>query len=583
LSDDITRQKSVWRARLGWLGGLVALFALIWAMGWPEFLKNLTLGLPQGAIIALIAIGYSMVYGIIQLINFAHGEVFMLSAYMTLMIVWTQSDFPRQIDKTPLFAPTVTAILIAGAAFTALNALGASMASLRRPERRWPLAGALGAAFGLACYAAFLNDVAAGILAAALAGLAVGSVVWAFLASRDRRPSLAGLLGVSLAAGLVLAWAGHHWIYSSSLFLSALTVSLAIAAAIGLTLDTVAYKPLRSAPRLIPLITAIGMSIFFQSLARVVWGPNPASFKDEARPFLLQQPEAIQDKDLYQLPWREQMKRGRSVVFRLQERSVATMEFLSAEDAQKARETLERLPEVDSIAAEIDDSFAMLTVRMEPNGPHAQQAVETVRKAGVEIDFEEVYSEDVYLRLLIIDVIIVVLCLTVFAALQFLIRWTKLGKAMRACAQDKTTARLVGVNVDRVVALTFAIGSMLAALVAPLYVIKYAQVEPDMGLMVGVLAFASAVLGGIGDIKGAMIGGLIIGLVYNFVPSLETLDLWPIVARYEVISPETAEWLLEKFLRGVSRWRLGVAYGVMILVLVAKPSGLFGRESAHRA
>ena len=96
----------------------------------------------------------------------------------------------------------------------------------------------------------------------------------------------------------------------------------------------------------------------------------------------------------------------------------------------------------------------------------------------------------------IIDLVLIGLTLGVFTMLQVMIHRTKLGKAMRACSQDKTTARLVGVNVDLVVGMTFFIGSMLAAAVAPLYVVKYALVRPDMGLIVGILAFASAVLGG---------------------------------------------------------------------------------------
>ena len=123
-----------------------------------------------------------------------------------------------------------------------------------------------------------------------------------------------------------------------------------------------------------------------------------------------------------------------------------------------------------------------------------------------------------------LDIVIVLLALALMLALHLFVMRTRTGRAMRACAQDGVTASLMGVETDRVVTITFAIGAALAAAAAPLYVMRWNPMFPQMGNIVGILAFASAVLGGIGNMTGAMLGGLVIGVIYAFVPLFDTLD-----------------------------------------------------------
>lgn len=151
------------------------------------------------------------------------------------------------------------------------------------------------------------------------------------------------------------------------------------------------------------------------------------------------------------------------------------------------------------------------------------------------------------------DLFIIVLALVLMVGLNRLIHLTKIGKAMRACAQNKVASNLMGIKTNQVIAVTFAIGSALGA-VAGVMVGLREVIEPMMGYYKGVAAFAAAVLGGIGNITGAMLGGILIGL---------------------------AEALGAGYIN--SSYRLAIAYIIMIAVILIRPSGLFGKSSAHRA
>ncbi|MFZ5943885.1 MAG: branched-chain amino acid ABC transporter permease [Bacillota bacterium] len=133
--------------------------------------------------------------------------------------------------------------------------------------------------------------------------------------------------------------------------------------------------------------------------------------------------------------------------------------------------------------------------------------------------------------------------------LQYIIKNTKIGKAMRATSQDYDTAALMGVNVDRIISYTFAIGSALAAAGGVLVGIYFGVVKYNMGLLPGLKAFTAAVLGGIGSIPGAMFGGIALGII-------------------EMLSVAV----------GLSSYRDAIAFGILILVLLVKPTGLFGKE-----
>lgn len=137
--------------------------------------------------------------------------------------------------------------------------------------------------------------------------------------------------------------------------------------------------------------------------------------------------------------------------------------------------------------------------------------------------------------------------LLLLLALETWVHGTRQGRAMRALSHSHETASLLGIPVNRVIAITFAVGSALAAAAAVLYGVKYPKVDPLMGVLPGLKAFVAAVLGGIGNLRGAVVGGLILGL---------------------------AETLVSAY--GASTWRDALAFGLLIVILLFKPAGLFG-------
>lgn len=296
------------------------------------FLELFFSGITKGAIYALIALGYTMVYGIIGLINFAHGEIYMIGAF--------------------------TAYIVA----TVLSIYG------------FPL------------------------------------------------------LAIVVLAGLAAAvWAGAY----------------------GFTIEKIAYKPLRNAPRLSPLISAIGMSIFLQNYV------------------LLAQ----------------------------------TSDFL-------------RFPELI------------------PELPFMQPFVHFIGST---------------------DMVILVSTAIIMCILTWIIKFTKIGKAMRATAQDKTMALLVGVNVNNIISATFVIGSALAAVGGLLIAAHIGQINFFIGFLAGIKAFTAAVLGGIGSIPGAVLGSLILGLTESFATGYVSSD-------YEDV----------------------FAFSLLVLILIFKPSGLLGKAETKK-
>jgi branched-chain amino acid transport system permease protein len=298
-----------------------------------QLLQQLTNGVAWGSIYALIALGYTMVYGVLKLINFAHGEVYMVGAM---------------------------------SGYYAAHALGVA-----------------------------------------------------------RHPSLAGLAAVLL-------------------------VSMAACALLGALIERVAYRPLRAAPRLAPLITAIGVSLLLQNLGQVVFGADPKFF-----PPLLESREVL--------------------------------------------------------------------------------------RAGAGLALSN------------IQIAVLGTALLLMAGLEFIVMRTRFGRAMRAVSYDAPAAALMGVPVDRVIQGTFVLGSMLAAAAGVLVGLSNPKIDPLMGLMPGLKAFVAAVLGGIGSIPGAMLGGLLLGVI-------ETL-----VAGY--LS---------------STYRDAIAFVVLVLILLYRPAGLLGRAQPEK-
>jgi len=306
------------------------------------FLQQLVNGLVLGSIYALVALGYTMVYGILELINFAHGEVTMIGAMVALTVI--------------------------------------------------------GALLGAA-------------------------------------PDLPGVLVV----------------------LAGILVAIPACMALAFTIEKIAYRPLRKAPRLAPLITAIGVSIILQNLAMLIWGRQYVSFP------------AI-------LPTRK-------------------YEFLGA-------------------------------------------------------------------NISLLQIAIVVLALAVMAGLWLLVEKTRLGRAMRATAQSREVAELMGVNVDWVISATFIIGAAIAAIAGVMVSAYYGLAHYYMGFMLGLKAFSAAVLGGIGNIAGAMLGGLLLGVI-------------------EALGAGYIGDLTGGFLG--SHYQDVFAFFVLIGVLVFRPSGLLGERVATRA
>jgi branched-chain amino acid transport system permease protein len=304
------------------------------------FLQQIINGLVLGSIYALVALGYTMVYGIMGLINFAHGEVVMIGALTALSVI-------KLLQDSGLPGPVVV------------------------------------------------------------------------------------LIGLLVAAPVCMA--------------------------IGFTIERVAYRPLRYAPRLAPLITAIGVSMVLQQLAMLFWGRNYHTFP----PLLPATPRNV-------------------------------------------------------FGAQITD----------------------------------------------LQILIVVLAALVMTGLVLLVKYTRLGRAMRATSENTQIAGLMGVNINQIISLTFVIGSALAAVAGLMVSANYSIAHNTMGSILGLKAFTAAVLGGIGNLGGAMVGGLLLGLI-------------------EALGAGYIGDLTGGFLG--SHYQDVFAFFVLIVVLVFRPSGLMGEKVAERA
>lgn len=295
------------------------------------FLSYLIQGISLGSIYAIIALGYTMVYGIAKMLNFAHGDVIMVGGYMCFF----------------------------------------AMSGLKKN---------------------FADGSVAQALVPALAGVALAMVVCTLL---------------------------------------------------GITIERLAYKPLRQAPSLAVLITAIGVSYFLQNGAQVLWSSNP------------------------------------KVCSPIIGKGALTLGELSI------------------------SHVILLTVAV---------------------------------------------CVVIMLALTWFTGRTRMGKAMRACSEDKAAAQLMGINVDATISLTFAIGSALAAIAGVLFTSAYPTLMPTTGALPGIKAFTAAVFGGIGSIPGAMLGGILLGIIEIFAKSY--------------ISTQISD---------------AVVFSVLIIILLVKPAGLLGK------
>jgi len=169
---------------------------------------------------------------------------------------------------------------------------------------------------------------------------------------------------------------------------------------------------------------------------------------------------------------------------------------------------------------------------------------EALPKSSINILGAQINSQTLWILLITILLMI---------TLQLVVHRTKVGKAMRAVSEDPDAAKLMGINVDTTISATFAIGSALAGAAGVVFGIYYTKIDPLMGLLPGLKAFIAAVLGGIGIIPGAMVGGFILGIIETIVSAL-----------------------------GFSLWRDAAAFIILILILIFKPSGLFGKNTREK-
>ena len=184
------------------------------------------------------------------------------------------------------------------------------------------------------------------------------------------------------------------------------------------------------------------------------------------------------------------------------------------------------------------ENLAMVLFGAKPHNVQAIFSLPTITVGGVSLPLNVLLTIGIGVAMM--------LCMQLF------VKKTKLGKAMRAVPQDKDASTLVGINVNKIITLTFAIGSGLAAVAALMYCSTYPRVTTDMGSMMGMKAFIAAVLGGIGIIPGAMIGGILVGLIEIFV---------------KLFAPG---------------WYEAVTYGTLIVILLVKPAGILGKNTGEK-
>jgi len=342
------------------------------------YTQSLVNGLTAGSLIALIALGYTMVYGIVELINFAHGDVFMLGTFF---------------------------------AFSVLAALG--------------------------------------ITGAATATASGGAI----------------LLGIALM----------------------LLLTPIFCAGLNLGIDRLVYKPLRHAPKLAPLVSAIGVSFCLMNLGMFWNGVMPED--------------------------------GRKVP------SASGRNFPALLTTPTVRDRLVEVGLCDGIGNVLEGSWA-----------------------------KSALGDSGGLRFTVKDLLVILVTVPLMLALTLFVKFSSIGKAMRATAQNPTAARLMGINVDRVIGLTFLLGGALAgfgSVVAALTL--YTTIDYQLGFQQGLYAFTAAVLGGIGNIPGAVLGALVIGFVQSF---------------GSVLVGE--------------KWTSAMVFVILIVMLVFRPTGLLGSRTREK-
>lgn len=383
---------------------------------------QLTNGLVVGGVYALVALGYTLVYGILFMINFAHGEVLVLGTfggYFALTYITDLGGGVFEVGAANIAAwllPLLVAIL-----FLPLETLAARFGRSASRDKEFD-----------STWFLTLSSLPIRMLIGALLGYGLLQALGGFA------PQLYRVLITIVAL----------------LFIVAVGMIVSMLVAIGL--ERVAYRPLRNAPRLTPLISAIGASFFLQQAMLNIFGPSQRFYK---RPELIEGTIDVQIGDLGVVP---------------------------------------------------------------------------VTKTGI---------------------IIVIVSIVLMILLYTFVQRSKTGRAMRAVAEDKNTAALMGVDVDNVIVVTFAIGALLAGAAGVMMGFHNLSFNFRSGFIPGLKAFTAAVLGGIGNIPGAMFGGFFLGLVEALGPTMLGIP---------------------------TEYKDVIAFSLLVLVLIFRPTGIFGEVLAEK-
>jgi branched-subunit amino acid ABC-type transport system permease component len=308
----------------------------------------------------------------------------------------------------------------------------------------------------------------------------------------------------------------------------------------------VAYRPLRRAPRLIPLITAIGASFFLQYTFRGFYGSGVQAYPAVNA---LKGDMLISDLLLFVALalvvglgiW------GLIPLYRYFKKNLAHRKNLGWSPFALILAILILI--VYFVAPLVQNVLVSIVNSAFPLSSEAMAEAEIATRAEVSTP------------ILRIQFVVIVGSVLLMVALYYYVQFTKAGKAMRAVAEDKDVAALMGIDVDRVITMTFALGAILAGAAGVLYALIFRQVHFFMGFIPGLKAFTAAVLGGIGNIPGAMLGGLFLGVFESLGPSL-FLEGLGIVAPYQ--------------LKDV------IAFTMLVLVLIFRPTGIMGVELSKK-
>lgn len=423
-----------------------------------KILQTLMDGLAVGSLYALIALGYTMVYGILKFINFAHSDVFVLGAWVSFSIAMA-TGFG---DAEPLTDGIQLAPIAAWVWWTA-GAISLAAILLNLYERL------------ILPRASFLPRSVAGL---SLAVAACWSWALLLLVVLTRAANASPALSF-LAGGMILITA------------------MGTCGLVGFSLERLAYKPLRGAPRLNVLITAIGVSLFLQNLGQLNWmfGTRPQGM-----------PTLLEDRVLN----RTELGQGSATIvdngFALTLDREVTLTPGRAYRIEAATANGQRLATV-GIAAPAGSIAAGQPVAISP----------PLTVADPSVRYTLVRSPRVPIRL--VDVVGAGTAVLLMLILDWLVFRTRIGRAMRAVSFSPANAAIMGINVDRVISITFVIGASLAAAAGFLYSQKYTgigQTASPTWVLLGLKAFVAAVVGGIGNIRGAMLGGILIGLIEMF-------------------------------------------------------------------